>query len=409
VAARALNVETVIFDDELSPAQLRNLEKAINGGKDTASSEFAIKVCDRTALILDIFSQRAATREGKLQVELAQTEYQLPRLTRMWSHLDRVGGGGQVKGAGEKQIEMDKRMLRDRASQLRRELEAVRTHRRNYRERRNMMPIPVAALVGYTNAGKSTVLNTLTRADVLAEDKLFATLDPTTRKVRLKGNKEVLVSDTVGFIQKLPTELVAAFRATLEEIQDAAVIIHVVDISHPNAQAQSDAVSRVLKELQVEHIPLVTAWNKVDLCPSPDEVFAIAGRRRDSTVCISGRTGEGLDELFALVQAKLVEAMDEVAVHLPYQQGELLEQLHRTGEVLHTEYAADGVYVQARVPPSVAGRLRPYRLEPVDPSSPRVPADEMLRDQENGGLGTQSPDWKSDSTMKIPMDPRSLV
>ncbi|KAG1653172.1 hypothetical protein FOA52_008526 [Chlamydomonas sp. UWO 241] len=286
----------------------------------------------------------------------------------MWSHLDRVGGGGQVKGTGEKQKETDRRLLRDHAAQLRKELDSVRTHRRNYRERRNRMPIPTAALVGYTNAGKSTLLNTLTQAGVLAEDKLFATLDPTTRKVRLRGNKEILVTDTVGFIQKLPTELVAAFRATLEEIQDAAVIVHVVDISHPHAQAQSDAVGRVLKELQVEHIPLVTAWNKVDLCPSPDEVRAVAARRPDTTLCISGATGEGLPELLALVQTTLNTSLTEVEVCLPYANGDLVDQMHTTGEVLELRYAEDGVIVRARVPASVAGRVAQFSVRPEERS-----------------------------------------
>ncbi|GIL55331.1 hypothetical protein Vafri_10883 [Volvox africanus] len=212
-AVAALDVETVIFDDELSPGQLRNLERQLAAS--AGGGEGSVRVCDRTALILDIFSQRAQTREGQLQVELAQTEYQLPRLTKMWTHLDRVGGGGQVKGAGEKQIEIDKRLLRDRAAALRRELEAVRTHRRQYRDKRSATPIPVIGICGYTNAGKSTLLNTLTNAGVLAEDQLFATLDPTTRRLRLKGNKEILMSDTVGFIQKLPTELVAAFRCAV--------------------------------------------------------------------------------------------------------------------------------------------------------------------------------------------------
>eukprot|EP00877_Chromochloris_zofingiensis_P000337 jgi/Chrzof1/10303/Cz04g36170.t1 len=244
-AVRALRVETVIFDDELSPGQARNLEKALRGSNNKEEPELQVKVCDRTALILDIFSQRANTREGKLQVELAQTEYQLPRLTRMWTHLDRVAGGGQVKGTGEKQIEIDKRLLRDKAAALRRELESVRTHRAAYRSRRSDAAVPVVALVGYTNAGKSTLLNTLTSAGVLAEDKLFATLDPTTRKVRLPGNLEMLLSDTVGFIQKLPTQLVAAFRATLEEIAEASVVLHVLDVSAPNAAAQCDAVLQV--------------------------------------------------------------------------------------------------------------------------------------------------------------------
>ncbi|GFR45981.1 hypothetical protein Agub_g7453, partial [Astrephomene gubernaculifera] len=309
-AVAALDVDTVIFDDELSPAQLRNLEKQLSGagGPDGATPARAVRVCDRTALILDIFSQRARTREGQLQVELAQVEYQLPRLTRMWSHLDRVGGGGQVKGAGEKQLELDKRLLRERAAGLRRELEAVRTHRRQYRERRAEVPVPVVGICGYTNAGKSTLLNTLTQAGVLAEDQLFATLDPTTRRLRLKGNREILLSDTVGFIQKLPTELVAAFRATLEEIRESSLLLHVVDISHPAAAAQSQAVMGVLRELGIRRL----------------------ASRRTRTVCISGATGEGLPALLDLIASELEAALGMRAVRalLPYSAGDLLSELH---------------------------------------------------------------------------------
>ncbi|EFJ39892.1 hypothetical protein VOLCADRAFT_108445 [Volvox carteri f. nagariensis] len=357
-AVAALGVETVIFDDELSPGQLRNLERQL--GTAAGGGEGSVRVCDRTALILDIFSQRAQTREGQLQVELAQTEYQLPRLTRMWTHLDRVGGGGQVKGAGEKQIEVDKRLLRDRAAALRRELEAVRTHRRQYRDKRSATPIPVVGICGYTNAGKSTLLNTLTNAGVLAEDQLFATLDPTTRRLRLKGNKEILMSDTVGFIQKLPTELVAAFRATLEEIRDASIILHVVDISHPNAAAQNAAVMQVLEELGIgggDMPPMVTAWNKVDATSNPEEIRRVAAKR-SRTVCISGRTGEGLDELLELLGQVLEESMEEVRALLPYSAGDLLNELHTGGRVKCVEYTPGGVAVVAAAPAALVGRLR---------------------------------------------------
>lgn len=352
-AVKALQVDTVVFDDELSPGQLRNLERAFGG------AEGGVRVCDRTALILDIFSQRAQTKEGKLQVELAQLEYQLPRLTRLWTHLERQSGGGQVKGMGEKQIEVDKRLLRDRIAQLKRDLEHVRTHRRNYRTRRAETPIPVVALVGYTNAGKSTLLNRLTNAGVLAEDKLFATLDPTTRRVRLPGNQEVLVSDTVGFIQKLPTTLVAAFRATLEEVVEASVLLHVVDVSHPNAAAQSDAVMQVLAELKGSSVPLVTAWNKVDAAPAPDRVREVAGSRPD-TVAISGVTGEGVEELLATISAKLAESMAEVEVLLPYSAGDLLDAIHKLGTVQGVEYTEHGTRVSALVPQALAGRLLEY-------------------------------------------------
>uniref|UniRef100_A0A8R7Q4S5 Hflx-type G domain-containing protein n=1 Tax=Triticum urartu TaxID=4572 RepID=A0A8R7Q4S5_TRIUA len=251
-AVQALDIETIIFDDELSAGQLRNLEKSFGGG---------VRVCDRTALILDIFNQRAATHEAALQVTLAQMEYQLPRLTKLWTHLERQSGG-QVKGMGEKQIEVDKRILRTQISTLRKELESVRKHRKLYRNRRRSVPIPVVSLVGYTNAGKSTLLNRLTGADVLAEDKLFATLDPTTRRVLMKSGTEFLLTDTVGFIQKLPTMLVAAFRATLEEISESSIIVHLADISHPLAQQQIGAVDKVLKELDIDSVPKLVVWNK---------------------------------------------------------------------------------------------------------------------------------------------------
>ncbi|PSC70039.1 GTP-binding hflX [Micractinium conductrix] len=342
---------TVIFDDELSPGQLRNLERAL--GEE-------VRLCDRTALILDIFSQRAATREGKLQVELAQSEYQLPRLTRMWSHLERQSGSGQVKGMGEKQIEVDRRLLKGRMARLRRDLDDVRTHRQTYRDRRAAAPIPVVALVGYTNAGKSTLLNSLTGAGVLAEDKLFATLDPTTRRVELPGGKGILFTDTVGFIQKLPTQLVAAFRATLEEIRDAALLLHVVDVSHPSAPAQIDAVNQVLEELGVGNLPTLHVWNKVDACADPDVVRAVAGRR-EATVCISGLTGEGLPDLLERISAKLADSMVGVHVLIPYAQGELVDEIHRTGVVSSAEFGAAGTEVRAHVPLALAQRLGPLR------------------------------------------------
>lgn len=349
-AIRALDAETVIFDDELSPGQLRNLEKAFGGD---------VRVCDRTALILDIFNQRAATHEAALQVALAQMEYQLPRLTRMWSHLERQAGG-QVKGMGEKQIEVDKRILRDQIAALKKELDSVRRHRKLYRNRRVSVPIPVVSLVGYTNAGKSTLLNQLTGSNVLAENRLFATLDPTTRRVQMKNQKEFLLTDTVGFIQKLPTMLVAAFRATLEEISESSLLVHVVDISHPLAEQQTDAVEKVLSELDVSSIPMLTVWNKVDRVSDPEKVKAEAKRRGD-VVCISALTGEGLDDFCKAIQEKLKDSMVWVEALVPFDKGELLSSIHQIGMVERTEYTENGTLVKAYVPLRLARQLTPMR------------------------------------------------
>ncbi|KAL3677378.1 hypothetical protein R1sor_027326 [Riccia sorocarpa] len=349
-AIRAFDVETIIFDDELSPGQLRNLEKAFGGD---------VRVCDRTALILDIFRQRAATREATLQVELAQFEYQLPRLTRMWTHLERQAGG-MVKGMGEKQIEIDKRILRTRISALKAQLESVRDHRQQYRDRRAAVPIPVVSLVGYTNAGKSSFLNRLSGADVLAEDRLFATLDPTTRRVELPNSKECLFTDTVGFIQKLPTQLVAAFRATLEEITDSSLLVHVIDISHPMAKQQVSAVNNVLADLDVQHIPLLTVWNKIDRVENPgklkDEAAAL-----ENTICVSALTGEGIDCFYDAVERNLKDLMVWIEVVVPYDQGDLISIIHRLGIVDEEAYIEQGTLIRAHVPLSLSRKMSDLR------------------------------------------------
>lgn len=346
---RALDIETVIFDDELSPRQLRNLEKALGN---------EVRVCDRTALILDIFSQRAATREANLQVELARMEYQLPRLTKMWAHLERQAGG-MVKGMGEKQIEVDKRILRNQIAALKKELDTVREHRQQYRDRRGSVPIPVVSLVGYTNAGKSTLLNKLSGAGVLAEDRLFATLDPTTRRIELPSGNECLMTDTVGFIQKLPTQLVASFRATLEEINDSSLLVHVVDTSHPLAKEQMDAVESVLAELSVEHIPKITVWNKIDRAER--QKLGRTPAIRDDVVCISALTGEGVASLCEAIQSKLKESLVWVDILVPYGKGEYVNIVHRLGVVDSVEYKEEGVSLKAHVPLSLSRQLQAMR------------------------------------------------
>ena len=297
----------VIFDDELSPVQQRNVENALG-----------VKVIDRTALILDIFAQRAQTREGRLQVELAQAEYLLPRLAGQWSHLERLGGGIGTRGPGETQLETDRRLVRTRISRLKRQIEEVRRHRALYRRRRAREGVPVVALVGYTNAGKSTLMRTLSRADVLVENALFATLDPVTRRIELPGGFAFLLTDTVGFIQKLPTQLVAAFRATLEELEGADLLLHVVDMTHPNAAEQSQTVEDTLADLGLADRPRLTVFNKVDLLVGPDgqpfdsyeELLEFTSSTRSDlpdALFISAERGWGLPELLSRIGATLAE------------------------------------------------------------------------------------------------------
>ena len=306
--ARARRLDTVVCDDELRPSQQRNLENALED----------VKVIDRTALILDVFARRAQTREGRLQVELAQHEYLLPRLAGQWSHLERqartglVSGGIGTRGPGETQIETDRRLVRNRIQKIKKELDDVRRHRGRYRARRKEQDIPVASLVGYTNAGKSTLLNSLTGAEVAVEDKLFSTLDPITRRIRLSSGRELLLTDTVGFIQKLPPTVVAAFRATLEEMQESAFLVHVVDITHPNAAAQADVVEGVLNDLDLAAKPRILVLNKVDLlshkegAPWPDAVRSMA-ETHPQVVLTSALGKLGLE--------RLLEEMDLLLSH----------------------------------------------------------------------------------------------
>lgn len=291
----------VIFDDELTPTQQRNLEDALK-----------VKVIDRTALILDIFARRASTREGKLQVELAQHEYLLPRLAGQWSHLERLGGGIGTRGPGETQIETDRRLIRNRLQRIRRELEEVRTHRDLYRRRRRDTGIPIASLVGYTNAGKSTLFNSLSRAGVIAEDRLFSTLDNVTRRIRLLDGEPLLINDTVGFIQKLPTALVAAFRATLEDLQEADILLHVIDITHEKAPEQAETVNRTLSDLGLAHKQQLLVLNKIDLLANTDGGNSvnerIAGWGEYLWVAVSAARRWHLDNLMAKIHSLLQEA-----------------------------------------------------------------------------------------------------
>jgi len=360
ILAEAAQAEVILFDDELSPRHLRELEQAFGG---------ALRVLDRTALILDIFAQHAATSEGALQVELAQYEYRLPRLTRAWTHLARQtgGGGGRtgsaggvgLRGPGETQLEVDRREIRRRMARLRDQLEKLRADRQQHRSHRKRSNIPVVALVGYTNAGKSTLLNCLTAANVYVADQLFATLDPTTRRVELPGGHLALFTDTVGFIQKLPTQLVEAFRATLEEIAEADLLLHVVDVTHPNAQAQALAVYQTLQDIDAAHIPVLTALNKIDRLPDPQGAQKALANYPNS-VAISALRGDGLPELLQKIAEQLYEAFTPVRVYLPYQQGNLIALFHEQGQVERVENTASGVLLQGRIPNRLLARYHAF-------------------------------------------------
>ena len=348
-----LNYDVLVVDEELSPSQLRNLEDAL-----------AVKVIDRTALILDIFARRAQTHEGRLQVELAQLEYRMNRFTRMWTHLSRqTMGGVGLRGPGETQLEVDRRRAQERVSVLKEQITEVHRHREQYRRKRRNSGIPIIALVGYTNAGKSTLLNKLTDAGVLAEDKLFATLDPTTRRIALPNNREALLTDTVGFIHQLPTQLVAAFRATLEEISEADVLVHVVDMTHPNAEEQAATVREVLAELGVADKPTVIALNKVDAIGGevPEEMRASLELPEDY-VPVSAFTGQGLPELLARVDALLSSQMAEVTLCLPYDQTTLVDHFHRHGRITTTEYGEGGVTLHGLIPRRDLHRVAAYQV-----------------------------------------------
>jgi GTPase len=344
------NCDAVIFDLELKPSQHRNLERRLE-----------VQVLDRTALILIIFGQRARTREGRLQVELAQIDYNLPRLTRQWSHLSRQSGGGtNQRGEGEKQIEVDRRLLRRQRDQLLAELEQVRSQRQLHREYRKYAGAPVVALVGYTNAGKSTLLNRLAGAQTLAEDRVFATLDPTIRRVRLPGGQELLLTDTVGFIQRLPTTLVAAFRATLEEVAEADLLVHVVDASHTTMQHQIAAVEEVLEEIGAIGLPMVLALNKSDRLPAETALEFAGIANTLPKVSVSALNGAGIEALLNCVSATLMEQFDALDVTIPYDRGDLVAQFHQFGKIDLEEYNETGTHLRGYMPANHSGLFKAF-------------------------------------------------
>ena len=337
----------ILFDDELSPAQQRNLEQMIG-----------CKVVDRTALILDIFAQRARTHEGKLQVELAQLRYNLPRLGGQGIVLSRLGGGIGTRGPGETKLEVDRRHIRGRISDIEKEIENIRNQRKLQRQRRQHSRIPTVALVGYTNAGKSTLLNALTAAGVFAEDKLFATLDPTTRRIKLPVGQEILLTDTVGFIQKLPHALIAAFRATLEEVAEADLLLHVVDASHSRYVEQMTAVYDVLRQLKADTKPAITVYNKIDALETTHIISKLNSEQ--DAIAVSAITGQGLPELLAQIEEFLRHTKIDIELSIPYNDSGIISQLYSSGDVLSIDYREDAIYVTLSAVPEEAGRFRAY-------------------------------------------------
>ena len=331
-----LRATGIVCDDELSPAQMKNLQ-----------DELDVKVMDRTLIILDIFAARASTSEGKIQVELAQLKYQQTRLAGFGKAMSRLGGGIGTRGPGEKKLEMDRRLIKSRIAQLNRELKDVKKHREVTREQRSRSHIPVAAIVGYTNAGKSTLLNTLTGAGILAEDKLFATLDPTTRDLKLPSGQEILMTDTVGFIRKLPHHLIEAFRSTLEEARYADIILHVVDASNPQMDEQMHTVYETLRKLEIGDKQIVTAFNKIDRLEGEQ---VLKDLRADRTVRISARSGEGVEEMLDALSELLKAGQVLIDKIIPYTDGSQINLLRKYGQVLEESYENDGTKVKAYVP-----------------------------------------------------------
>jgi GTPase len=342
-------VDTVIFDDELTPAQSRNLEQV-----------FECKILDRTSLILDIFAQRARTKEGKLQIELAQLQHLLPRLTRFWGHLSRQKGGIGMRGDGETQLETDRRRVQDRIARIARELDVVRRQRSTQRQGRQRNLWPLASIVGYTNAGKSTLLNALTGASVLAENKLFATLDPTTRRLRLPSNQNVLLTDTVGFIRKLPHGLVEAFKATLEEVVQADLLLHVVDGSSPKAAEQIEAVNSVLDEIGALGKPTIMVFNKVDKFVNGEGHWL---KTVPNSVGISAKTGEGIPELVSELGKQLKPIREFIELSVPHENSAVIARLHAVGQVMERDYEGEKARFKVRIPPHLHEEFAPFIVQ----------------------------------------------
>lgn len=360
--ATATGAQTIVFDDELSPRHQRELEKRMGEN---------VKVLDRSALILDIFAQHAHTREGALQVELAQYEYRLPRLTRQWTHLARQAGGGAARGGsggvglrgpGETQLEVDRREIGRRIGILKRQLDDVRAHRGRHRERRTRAGIPVIALVGYTNAGKSTLFHALTGADVYVADQLFATLDPTTRRLELPSGRPALLTDTVGFIQKLPHTLIAAFRATLEEVNEASLILHIVDAAHPNVAQHIEAVEDTLAEIDTPPVPRILVWNKIDQLGGAPLSTLGGGDSYAAEVHVSALRRTGLDSLRAAAETTLSAVVRSVRLLLDYQRGELISELYEAGVVKNQEHTPEGVILTVELTPELSARYLEFKV-----------------------------------------------
>lgn len=357
-----IKADVIVFDEELSPRHIKVLEELLN-----------LKIIDRTALILDIFAQHAKTREGALQVELAQYEYRLPRLTRAWTHLARQAGGGGgrsggvggvgLRGPGETQLEVDRRDIRRRIKHLKSEIEKIRVHRQQYRTRRKKSNLPIITIVGYTNAGKSTLLNQLVGSNVYVANQLFATLDPTTRRIELPGGYHALITDTVGFIQKLPTTLVAAFRATLEEISESDLLIHVADITHPSFKDQIASVENTLIDIEANHIPIILALNKIDLHQKPEIEHSETLKNFPQAIPISALKGQGIIDLMKAISVELYEKYIPIIVKIPSKDGGLISIFHSQGEVEYLDYQPGYTIIQGQLPGRLLARFSEFQID----------------------------------------------